>query len=70
MWNCYEWVGLTEIMPTNYVLDEKRADIGVNIFDPRSFTIPGDEWNQNADEVDRPIIMVISRSDQFEWLRM
>ena len=59
-----------EIIPTNYVLEEMGTDIRVNIFDPRSFTIHGDEWNQNADGVDRPIIMIMSRSDHFEWLRM
>ena len=46
------------------------TDTRVNIFDPRSFTTRGDEWNQNADGVDRPIIMVMSKSDLFELLRM
>ena len=48
-----------EITPTNHVLEEMGTDIRVNIFDPRSGQIVGDEENLRSDGFEKPIIMVL-----------
>ena len=65
-----EWVGPMEITPTNHVLEEMGTDIRLNIFDPRSQQIFGDEENIRSDGMDKPIIMVISLTGHYEWLRL
>ena len=65
-----EWVGPMELTPTNHVLQEMGTDIRVNIFDPRSGQIIGDEENKRSDGIDKPIIMVLSLSGHYEWLRL
>ena len=65
-----EWVGPMEITPTNQVLNEMGTDIRVNIYDPRSKQIFGDEENQLASGIDKPIIMVMSFGGHYEWLRL
>ena len=59
-----------EITPTNHVLEEMGTDIRVNIFDPRSGQIFGNEENQRSDGMDKPIIMVMSLTGHYEWLRL
>ena len=59
-----------EITPTNHVLEEMGTDIRVNIFDPRSRQIFGDEENKRSDGMDKPIIMVMSLTGHYEWLRL
>ena len=59
-----------EITPTNHVLEEMGSDIRVNIFDPNSDYILGDEENIRSDGTEKPIIMVISEGGHFEWLRL
>ena len=46
------------------------TDIRVNIFDPMSRQIFGDEENQRSDGIDKPIIMIMSFASHFEWLRL
>ena len=46
------------------------TDIRVNIFDPRSGQIFGDEDNRRSDGFEKPIIMVLSFSGHYEWLRL
>ena len=53
-----EWVGPMEITSTNHVLEEMGTDVRVNIFDPRSGQIFGDEENQHSDGMDKPIIIM------------
>ena len=65
-----EWVGPMEITPTNHVLNDMGTDIRVNIYDPRSRQIFGDEENQLAGGIDKPIIMAMSLGGHFEWLRL
>ena len=65
-----EWVGPMEITSTNHVLEEMGTDVRVNIFDPRSGQIFGDEENQHSDGMDKPIIMVMSLTGHYEWLRL
>ena len=65
-----EWVGPMEITPTNHVLEEIGTDIRVNIFDPASRQIFGDEENKRSDGMDKPIIMVMSLTGHYEWLRL
>ena len=65
-----EWVGPMEITPTNHVLEEMGTDIRVNIFDPMSRQIFGNEENQRSDGIDKPIIMIMSFASHFEWLRL
>ena len=65
-----EWVGPMEITPTNHVLEEMGTDIRVNIFDPRSRQIFGDEENKRSDGIDKPIIMVMCLTGHYEWLRL
>ena len=65
-----EWVGPLEITPTNHVLEEMGTDIRVNIFDPRSGQILGDEENLGSDGFEKPLIMVLSLSGHYEWLRL
>ena len=59
-----------EITPTNHVLEEISTDIRVNIFDPRSGQIFGDEENLRLDGFEKPIIMVLCLSGHYEWLRL
>ena len=59
-----------EITPTNHVLEEMGTDIRVNIFDPRSGQIFGDEENLCLDGFEKPLIMVLSLSWHNEWLRL
>ena len=59
-----------EVTPTNQVLNAMGTDIRVNIYDPRSKQIFGDEENQLASGIDKPIIMVISFGGHYEWLRL
>ena len=65
-----EWVGPMEITPTNHVLEEMGSDIRVNIYDPRSRQVFGDEENQDSDGTDKPIIMIMSLTGHYEWLRL
>ena len=65
-----EWVGVMEITPTNHVLEEMGSDIRVNIYDPSSAYILGDEENIRSDGTEKPIIMIISEGEHFEWLRL
>ena len=65
-----EWVGPMEITSTNHVLDAMGTDIRVNIYDPNSEQIFGDEENQLAGGIDKPIIMIMSWGGHFEWLRL
>ena len=65
-----EWVGPMELTPTNHVLEEMGTDTRVNIFDPRSGQILGDEENERSDGIDKPIIMVLSLRGHYEWLRL
>ena len=65
-----EWVGPMEITPTNHVLEEMGSDIRVNIYDPNSVYILGDEANIRVDGIDKPIIMVMSAGAHYEWLRL
>ena len=64
------WVGPLEITPTNHVLADMGTDLRVNIYDPRNGQIFGDEENQLAGGIDRPIIMVMCFGGHYEWLRM
>ena len=65
-----EWVGPMEITPTNHVLEEMGTDIRVNIYDPRSRQVFGDEENQDSDGTDKPIIMIMSSTGHYESLRL
>ena len=64
------WVGPLEITPTNHVLADMGTDLRVNIYDPRNGQIFGDEENQLAGGIDRPIIMVMCFGGHYEWLRL
>ena len=46
------------------------TDIRVNIFDPRSGQILGDEENLRSDGCEKPLIMVLSLRGHYEWLRL
>ena len=59
-----------EITPTNHVPAEMGIDIHVNIYDPRTGQIFGDEKNQSSDGMDKPIIMIMCLTGHYEWLRL
>ena len=65
-----EWVGPMEITPANHVLQDMGCDIRVNIYDPRSKQVFGHEENQISDGTDKPIIMILSLTGHYEWLRL
>ena len=65
-----EWVGPMEITPTNHVLEEMGSDVRVNIYDPNSVYILGDEENIRVDGIAKPIILIMSARGHFEWLRL
>ena len=46
------------------------SDIRVNIYDPNSGYILGDEENIRVDGTEKPIIKIISEGGHFEWLRL
>ena len=48
----------------------RSTDIRVNIFEPRSGQILGDEENLGSDGFEKPLIMVLSLSGHYEWLRL
>ena len=64
-----EWVGSIELTPTNHILEEMGSDIRLNIYDPRSKQVYGDEQNHFSDGTEKPIIMLLCLSGHFEWLR-
>ena len=59
-----------EITPTNHVLEEIGTDVRVNIYDPMSGQIFGDEENQRSDGIAKPIIMIMCLTGHYEWLRL
>ena len=59
-----------EITPTNHVLEEMGTDIRVNIFDPRSGQIFGDEENLGLHGFEKPLIIVLCLGRHYERLRL
>ena len=59
-----------EIPPTNHVLEEIGSDIQVNIYEPNSKQIFGDEENQFSVGINKPKIVIMCLGAHYELLHL